>query len=864
MAEWLAAAPADGPVTAWLSLDPGDNDPATFWTHLIAALQVVVPGVGARTRSLLEPPGTALEVALAPLLNELEALPNDVVLVLDDYHAIDAPEIQAGMSFLLEHLPANGHLVIVTRADPSLPMARLRARGELVEIRAADLRFTQGEAEAYLNGVMTLGLTEQDVAVLDARTEGWIAALQLAGLSMQGRDDVAGFIAAFAGDDRYIVDYLVEEVWQRQPDDVRDFLVRTSILSRMSGPLCDAVTGNHDGKTTLEALDRRNLFLIALDDRRRWYRYHHLFADVLQARLLDESPELVAELHRRAAEWFAAEGEYAEAIRHAMATPDFARAADLVELAIPATGRARQDSTLRRWLEALPDDQIRVRPVLSNAYAGTRLVRGELDGVEERLLDAERWLATSTGDGEASPSSSGAMVITDTAAFRDLPAGIAIHRAGQARILGDEAGTMAHAQRALDLARDDDHFVRGAAAALLALAYWTRADLDEASRLHVDAIASFEQIGHVADVLGISIALADIRLAQGRLSDAQRTYERGLELAAAQALPSVRGVADMHVGISEVACERGDLATARSHLEVSEALGDHAGLAQNPYRSRVATARVRGAEGDLDAAIELLDQAERVFVSDYSPEVRPIPAMRARVWITQGRLDDAARWAREHGLSATDDATYIREFEHATLARLLVAQGTHDHVVDPIRASGELLERLLLAAGAGGRTASVIDILATRALAHHALGEDADAMAALDRALALAAPEGYTRIFLDQGPPMAALLKQAAKQRPSWRQVRRLLAANVVPERATPVEQPLIEPLSERELEVLRLLESDLDGPDIARTLTVSLPTVRTHTRNIYGKLGVSSRRAAVRRAAELGLLGRTRDRRPT
>ena len=332
--------------------------------------------------ALLESPDRSVETIVAPLLNELDALSHGVVLVLDDYHMIDSQDIQHGMSFVLDHLPAHVRLVIATRVDPALPLARMRARGDLIEIRASDLRFTPDEAVAYFNGVMGLGLTAADVAALEVRTEGWIAALHLAGLSMQGRDDPAGFIASFAGDDRYIVDYLVEEVLQRQTERVRTFLLQTSILSRLNGSLSDAVTGQVGGKAMLEALERQNLLLIPLDDRRDWYRYHHLFADVLQARLRDEQPELVGELHRRATEWFEQNGERAEAIRHAMAAKDFARAADLVELAIPDTGRERQEATLRHWLEALPDEVIRVRPVLSNGYAGSLLVRGETQGVE--------------------------------------------------------------------------------------------------------------------------------------------------------------------------------------------------------------------------------------------------------------------------------------------------------------------------------------------------------------------------------------------------------------------------------------------------------------------------------------------------
>jgi LuxR family maltose regulon positive regulatory protein len=864
LAEWLAAAPADGSVTAWLSLDPSDNHPVVFWTHLIAALQAVEPGVGARALSLLESPVPSIEAVLAPLLNELNSVPNDIVLVLDDYHTIDAHEIQVGMAFLLDHLPANAHLVIATRADPALPLARLRARGELVEIRAVDLRFTPDEAAAYLNGEMALGLTARDVAALESRTEGWIAALQLAGLSMQGRDDIAGFIAGFAGDDRYIVDYLVEEVWQRQPDHVRRFLLQTSILARMSGPLCDAVTGQDGGKATLEALDRGNLFLIPLDDRRRWYRYHHLFADVLQARLLDERPEHVADLHRRATEWYEGNGERAEAIRHAMAGKDFARAADLVELAIPATRRDRQEETLRRWLEALPDELIRLRPVLSNGYAGSLLVRGEVEGVEARLRDAERWLEPAADAMTRPGSRPSAMVVVDEEAFRRLPGAIAVHRAGQARILGDVTGTMAHAQRALDLANEDDHLGRGAAAALLGLASWTSGDLEAAYRWYAEAMAGLEKAGHLSDVIGCALTMADIRRAQGRLTEAMNVLARGSALATEPRATVLRGAADMHVGISEILRERDDLEGATQHLLESTELGEENGLPQNPYRSCVAAARIRQAQGDLDGAVELLGEAERLYVGDFSPDVRPVAALKARVWIAQGRLSEAWGWAREHGPSTADDLSYVHEFEHITLAKLLLAQGTRDRADRTIGEVLEFLARLLAAAEEGDRTGSVIDILVVQALAHHAVGDSTAALASLARAIVLAEPEGYVRVVVDEGPPMAALLKLAAKQPSAPAYVRRLLAAAVTAEGRTPVEQPLIEPLSERELEVLRLLESDLDGPEMARELTVSLATVRTHTRNIYAKLGVNSRRAAVRRADELGLLSRTRDRRPT
>jgi len=395
LTEWLAAgpaAPADERLVAWLSLDRGDNDPVSFWTYVIAALRTAAPGVGEGALALLQAPRSPpIETVLTALLNDLGATAGDIVLMLDDYHVIDARDVQDGMAFLLDHLPPHLHVVIAGRADPALPLARLRGRGELVEIRAAELRFTPDEAAAYLNEMMGLQLTARDVAALEGRTEGWIAALQLAALSMQGRDDVAGFIAGFAGDDRYVVDYLAEEVLARQPDRVQAFLLQTCILGRLSGPLCDAVTGQGDGKAMLAALDRGNLFLVPLDDRRQWYRYHHLFADVLHARLLDEQPDQVPDLHRRASAWFQRSGEQSVAIGHALAAEDFQRAADLVELAISVMSQTRQEATVRGWLEMIPEEVIQVRPVLSVAIAWVLLSDGEFEGVEARLRDAERW-----------------------------------------------------------------------------------------------------------------------------------------------------------------------------------------------------------------------------------------------------------------------------------------------------------------------------------------------------------------------------------------------------------------------------------------------------------------------------------------
>jgi len=843
--------------TAWLSLDDGDNDPTRFLTYLVAALRTIAPAIGEGVLGALQSPQPPLpESLLTTLLNDLTTVPDHFVLVLDDYHVIEAKPVDHALTFLIEHLPPRMHLVIATREDPPLPLARLRARGQLTELRAADLRFTPAEAAAFLNPVMGLSLSAEDIAALEDRTEGWIAGLQLAALSLRGHHDASGFIRAFAGDHRYIVDYLVEEVLQRQPDSVRGFLLQTAMLDRLHGPLCDAVTGQEDGTTRLQALERGNFFVVPLDDTRHWYRYHHLFADVLSAHLLAEQPDQVATLHRRASAWYERNGLRADAIHHALAAEDFARAADLVELAVPALRRSRQEATVLGWLRALPDDLLRSRPVLSAVYGGVLLATGELEGVDARLRDAERWL-----DPTADRS---AMVVVDAEGFRGLPGEIAVWRAGRALVQGEVAETMRYAQQALDLAVEDDHLVRGSAAALLGLASWTSGDLETAHRAYAEGMARLKMAGNISDVLGCSIALADIRIAQGRLHEAMRTYEQALQLAREQAGPVPRGTVDMYVGMSERHREHNDPHTAMQLLLRSKGLGEGAGLPQNRYRWCVAMARIREAEGDLNGAIDQLREAERLYMSDFFPNVRPVAALKTRVWIAQGRLDEALGWARDHGLSVEDNLSYLREFEHITLARVLLARYKSDRADHSMREAMIFLERLLKAAEEGGRTGSTIAILILQARAHQLQGDIPAALMPLHQALTLAEPGGYVRTFVDEGPPMAWLLRAAAARGIMPAYTGTLLAASegeqqrsagASPLPPPPASQSLIEPLSDREFDVLRLLKTELSGPEIARELVVALSTVRTHTKRIYAKLDVANRRAAVKRAEELGLL---------
>jgi LuxR family maltose regulon positive regulatory protein len=863
--------PTRSPI-AWLSLDEGDDDLTRFLAYLVAALQSIELTIGEGALAMLQspqPPPT--EAILTALLNDIAAFPEDFTLVLDDYHLIDSRPIDASTSggaltsvdralaFLLEHLPPQMHLVVATREDPNLPLARLRVRGQLTELRAADLRFTPDEAAGFLNRAMGLNLSAEEIAALETRTEGWIAGLQMAalalqGLSMQGRDDTSAFIQAFTGSHHFVLDYLVGEVLQRQPEHVRDFLLQTSILDRLSGPLCEAVTGQQDGKGTLEALERGNLFVILLDDKRQWYRYHHLFADVLGARLMEELPDQVPTLHERASEWYEQDGSPADAIRHALAAGDFERAAGLVELAWPAMDWSFQSDAWLGWVKALPDELVRARPVLCVGYAWALLNIGQLEAGEQRLRDAERWLDTIDDRDELPKVRPAGMVVVDEEQFGSLPASIASARLYYAQTLGDAAGTVKYARRALDLLPEGDHQERGRVAVLLGLAYWANGDLDEAHQSFVDAMADFQLAGNILYAISFTFILADIRLTQGRLREAISTYERSLQLAADQGEPELQGTAYLYLGLSELYRELGDLDVARQYMLRSEELGDQSEVYQ--YRWCRAQARIKEAQGDLDSALALLDEAKRTL--DYKnpiPDVRPIVALKTRLWVAQGRLPEAIEWARERGLSVDDELSYLREFEHATLARVLMAQYKSDRVEHSIHDAMGLLERLLKAAEEGGRMGSVIEVLIVLALARHVSGDTPRALDALERALTLAEPEGYVRIFLEEGSIMEALLQEAAKQGVAPNYISRIRAAFQELEDKETIPQPLIEPLSERELEVLKLLGTELTGPEIARELMVSLNTMRTHTKNIYSKLGVNNRRAAVRRAEELYLL---------
>ncbi len=887
VSEWIVNC---GRPVAWLSLDEGDNDPVRFISYLIAALQTLAlpqerrdavsdvegikAGIGEGLLAVFQSPQPPpIESILTTLINEIATVPHNFILVLDDYHILDSKPVDDALTFLLEHLPPQMHLVITTREDPDLPLARLRARGQLTELRAADLRFTPTEATEFLNQMMGLNLSTENIAALEARTEGWITGLQLAALalqgslSMQGHPDTSRFIQSFTGSHRFVLDYLVEEVLQRQPKHIRSFLLQTSILERLSGSLCDAVTGQAGSSGILETLERGNLFIVPLDDQRQWYRYHHLFAEVLLAHALEEQPGQIPLLHERASVWYEQNHLPAEAIRHALAATDFERAAGLIEKMYPAMDTSIQYAAWLGWVRKLPDEVVRARPVLSVDYARALSDSGEYEASKSWLQEAEQRLE---GPAEA-------IVVADEAQFRTLPVAIALARSNHAQIQGDIEATVKYAELALELSPEEDSYNHAMATVTLGTAYWERGDLDGAQRALSVWINYCQKVGNIVFAVATGAYLAGIIVAQGRLREAERIYKQSIQLASTH--DQVRHVtSNLYLGLGLLCHEQGDQQSAAQHLRKSGELGEQTALTDWPYRWRLAQARLKESDGDLEAALDLLDEAKRLYVKTSVPDFHPIDALKARMYLRQGRLSEALDWARESGRSVDDDLSYLDEFEHITLARILIAPHQNDPLAGSIHQAFALLEQLLQAAEAGRRMGSVIEILIVQALAFQAQGNVSQALESMERALTLAEPEGYIRIFVDEGEAMRLLIldfrfsieKQAPQDaHPLCGYVERLLAAFPQSREANSKSKipnlkhlhlaqvqvsEIIEPLSKRELEVLKLLRTELSGPEIAHKLIVSLNTLRTHTKNIFNKLGVNNRRAAVRRAEELDL----------
>ena len=827
VSEWLAG--RQRPV-AWLSLDEGDNAPTSFLTYLVAALQTITPNIGKGVLAILQSPQPPPpEMILTALLNEVTAIPDNFILVLDDYHVIDSQPVDQSLTFLVKHLPPQMHLVIASREDPNLPLARLRVRGQLTELRASDLRFTPAEAAEFLNNAMGLNLSPENIAALETRTEGWIAGLQLAALSMQGHQDNTSFIQSFTGSHHFVLDYLVEEVLQQQPESVQAFLLRTSILDRMCGPLCEAVlhAPAGSGQETLEYLERANLFIVPLDNERRWFRYHHLFAELLRQRLQQSVPSgnderCVAEYHVRASQWYEDHALEIEAFHHAVAANDIERAERLTTGGEMPLHSLTAVTAILDWLDSLPKTVLDARPWLWVRSATSALMAGQTTGVEEKLQAAEKAMQNTDLDNKT----------------RDLIGQIAAVRATLALPRYEPEATIIQARRALEYLQPDNQPFRSRATWALGFAYKLQGKRAAAREAYTEAIR--QASGNIYYTVLASTSSGELQESENQLYQAAETYRHSIQLLSDQGTPNA---SEEYLGLARIYYEWDELDTAEQHAQQS--------LQQARLYDRtidrfiiceVFLARLKLARGDVcEAATMLAETEQSVRQHNFVQRMAEVASAQVLTLLRQGNVAAAARLVQTHDLPICQ-------------ARVHLAQR------DPSAALA-VLEPLCLQMEAKGWVDEQLKVMVLQSVALHSNGEKDQAVQVLTEALALAEPGGCIRLFVDEGARMAELLLEAASRGVMPAYVARLLAAFEAEKRFSedkPGPAPagsLIEPLSERELEVLRLLGTDLNGPEIARELMVSLNTMRTHTKNIYTKLGVNNRQMAIRRAEELDLL---------
>jgi LuxR family transcriptional regulator, maltose regulon positive regulatory protein len=815
---------------AWLSLDEQDNDPARFLAYLIAALRQIDAGLGLTTEALLQTsPPPPPEVVLTSLINDLAAMSSPFILALDDYHVIHTPAIHQQHAFLLEHQPPHLHQVIVTREDPPLPISRLRARGQVEEIRQDDLRFTLAEAAEFLHRVMGLDLAADEIAALESRTEGWAAGLQLAALSLQERGEVRGdarrFVQAFAGSNRYVLDYLFDEVLQQQSADVQEFLLQTSILDRLCAPLCEAVTGRSDSQQLLHTFEQANLFIVPLDQDRTWYRYHHLFSDLLRHRLRTVKTQSEILLHRRASEWHEAAGNLPEAIQHALSAADWERAATLIARVSREMVGHGEIVTLLQWCHALPDEALRVNPVLCLDYSWSLILAGQHAAAEAYLQHVEQ------------VAQDDVVLLGETLSAQ----------AQIARTKGDYARTIELAQRALSLLPQTEPQPRSLAALTLGLAHSDCGNMREAEQAFMEADRAAQQAGGDSVRLMALAFLSSIQAARGHLHRAAEMARQALQLG--RGLPAL---ASVHSMLGALSYEWNDLEAAVEHLRQAIELGRQGGHLEVILTAYHGLAWMKQAQGDAAAANAALQTADDLVREANAPPIAR--ASNASVHVTialaQGDVAAAAHWAAQITTDAADASGLLRGFAQA---RLLLAQNEK-------AAAAELLDKLHAAVAQIGRQSAVIEARMLQALAAPTI---TDALAFLTEALALTQAEGYVRTFVDEGEPMAVLLRQAAAKGISPDYVARLLSAfePTAEERPLSPAPPiggaasLVEPLSERELEVLRLMAAGLSNHEIADKLIIGTGTVKSHVHSILGKLDARDRTQAVLKAQELKLV---------
>jgi LuxR family maltose regulon positive regulatory protein len=850
LSEWIAMQGAWGRASAaaWLSVDREDNDPDRFWTYFVAALQTVQPGLGQRSLEMLETGrAPSIRAVLTTLVNDISKAKRDFVLVLDDYHEITSKSVHESLAFLVEHLPLRAHLVLATRIDPPLSLARLRVRGQLNELRAADLRFTTEEAAAFFNDVMELGLSTDNVRALESLTEGWIASIRMAAISMQSCQSIPGFIAEFAGTHRHIMDYLVEEVLGRQKPSVQQFLVRTSILDRLCVPLCNAVTGGENAQEMLDHLQSANLFIVPLDENRKWFRYHHLFSDLLRDRLLKTQADRIPVLHRRAGEWFEREGLTSEAIQHALAARDLERAADLIEsVAVPLISQGKI-SAPQGWLDKLPEQVILSRPWLCIGLANVRSARGQLAAVQP-LVEAVESILSRPGKRPR-----------DAESDRRIRSHLTSLRIPLFLARGDINEAIRLCHEAIEQSPDDQPTVRCMSVLLLGLAHWMKGDMARAVPYLEEAVVYGQRTGNYFITLVAMGHLADIHIRQGRLHQAaeasRKAIRLGTEWGGGEPLPATSYA---HICLAQILYQWNEVEEAIHYVNHAIELGRQGVQLTIAVMAVPGLAPLTELIGQTTALGDALDELEGVATASRSAVMARVTASwRARLSLARGDIGQAMQWAaaRESaGADSDEGLEFALEFEYLTLARLKIARGQ-------LQGVPAMLDRVRKRAEAEGRMGSVLETVVLLATTLRAQGRSDEAMTTLQKALALGEPEGYVRVFVDAGEPMAELLRSALAQQVMPDYVSGLLASfgaagsNGSAAFAGHRMKPVVEPVTGRELEVLRLLAAGASNKQIAEELVLVIGTVKAHLLNIYRKLDVHNRTQAVARARELNLI---------
>jgi LuxR family maltose regulon positive regulatory protein len=824
---------------AWVSLDEDDNDLIRFLSYTLAALRNLDPGLSDSVLAMLQTRNPErIEKILTVLINEMADEFAPAVLIFDDYHLITSQAIHEALAFIIEHQPEQLHIIISTRADPLLPLARLRARNQMIEIRENDLRFTIIETSEFLNQVMALELRDDEVFAMESRTEGWVTGLQLAALSLIEQDNKSEFITSFAGSNRYILDYLGQEVLEGQDERTRLFLLQTSILERLTASLCKAITGLPDSQEILEYLEYNHLFLIPLDRERRWYRYHRLFADFLGKLLRQMQPDQIPALHRKASRWFEAKGHIDEAIDHALSAGEHEFAMNLIE-EIAETRLMRSEArTIKHWIEKLPAEIVASRPSLELTYAWALILMGStVEEIEPKLQSVDTDGVENYLDGSA-------------AALRALMASMG----------GDLVSSRDFSARALELLPEDKLFLRSMVADNLGMVQILSGDFKGAIEAFDQAADLSQQAGNLMIAVAALCNMAGLWVLQGQLKRAWRAYQQALQLATDERGRRLPIAGKALLGLGEIAREWNDFEAAERYLveglELFKQFGEIGSII-----SYLTLARIKETQGNLIRAQEILDQARHLAVQFEGSKMDDelVEAYQVQLWVAQGEVNQAERWVEEKGI---EDHMHLDDLSNQhnpmwdvyclTLTRIYIAKDRYPDALS-------LVERMLSASREHDRVRTELRALVLKAYILEKIGRNQDALTALEEALREGKAEGYVRVFLDEGEPIIQLLYQAAAQGIEPEFAGQLLAAvsvsGLAREQVVKEHMDLVEPLSDREIEVLQLIAQGLSNQEIAGRLHISLSTVKGHTSNIYGKLAVHNRIQAVARAKELGIL---------